>query len=562
MISKEKLRSKRILEGRDELRAERLGLMEAMGFTRKEFDRPLIAVANSWNEIVPGSYHLREISKMVKDGIRTAGGTPIEFNTIAVCDGMAEGHEGMRYSLVSREIIAASVEIMVEAHQFDALVAICTCDKIVPGMLMAIARLNIPSIVVTGGYMLPGNFKGKPVNEGDIMMSYGAYKIGKTSKEDFELLIDSCCPTPGACPGMWTANTMCIAAEALGMSLPRNSTTPAVGSRIFRVAKQAGKKVLELLEDEVTPSDIMTYEAFKNCVRTILAVGGSTNTCLHIPAIATEVGIKIDLDLFDKLSRETPCICGVTPISHFTMKDLDESGGLPSILKVIEGKLNLDLLTVNGKTIKENLKDVKVVSSSTGVIRSLTSPFFREGGIAVLKGNIAPDGAIVKQAAVSDKMLRLTGVARVFNSEEAGLEALLRGEISTPGTVIIIRYEGPKGGPGMREMYTIQHILVGMGLSESLAVVTDGRFSGTNEGCAIGHLSPEAAEGGPLAVVCDGDIIEIDIPRRRLNVKLTDEMIGERLKAWAAPKPKVKKGILALYSKIVESADKGAIFKV
>ena len=560
MVSVGKLRSKRILEGRNDIRGLRLSLMEAMGFTREEFDRPLIAVANCWNEILPGSYHLKEVAEAVKSGVRVAGGTPFEFNTIAVCDGIAQGHLGMKYVLPSRDIIAADVEIMVEAHQFDALVAIGTCDKIVPGMLMAVARLNIPSIVVTGGYMLPGNFKGRPSLVSDVTVAYGAYKTGKMSKEDFELLIDSCCPTPGACPGMWTANTMCVAAEALGMSPPGNSTTPAVGSRIAKLAKEAGGKVMELLEREIKPSDIMTYEAFENCVRVILAVGGSTNACLHIPAIASELGINIGLDLFDRVSRETPCICGVNPISRFTMKNLDEAGGLPAVMKLIEGKLNVGVPTISGRTLQENLKDVKFSPSPMGVIRPLDSPFFEEGGIAVLKGNLAPNGAIVKQAAVSPQMFKISGAARVYDSGEEAVEALLRGEIK-PGTVIVIRYEGPKGGPGMREMYDILQMLVGMELSESVALVTDGRFSGSNKGGAIGHVSPEAIEGGPLAIVRDEDVIEIDIPRRTLNLKLPDEEIKERLKVWKAPEPKIKKGVLALYSKIAESADKGAILK-
>jgi len=560
MVSVGKLRSKRILEGRNDIRGLRLSLMEAMGFTREEFDRPLIAVANCWNEILPGSYHLKEVAEAVKSGVRVAGGTPFEFNTIAVCDGIAQGHLGMKYVLPSRDIIAADVEIMVEAHQFDALVAIGTCDKIVPGMLMAVARLNIPSIVVTGGYMLPGNFKGRPSLVSDVTVAYGAYKTGKMSKEDFELLIDSCCPTPGACPGMWTANTMCVAAEALGMSPPGNSTTPAVGSRIAKLAKEAGGKVMELLEREIKPSDIMTYEAFENCVRVVLAVGGSTNACLHIPAIASELGINIGLDLFDRVSRETPCICGVNPISRFTMKNLDEAGGLPAVMKLIEGKLNVGVPTISGRTLQENLKDVKFSPSPMGVIRPLDSPFFEEGGIAVLKGNLAPNGAIVKQAAVSPQMFKISGAARVYDSGEEAVEALLRGEIK-PGTVIVIRYEGPKGGPGMREMYDILQMLVGMELSESVALVTDGRFSGSNKGGAIGHVSPEAIEGGPLAIVRDEDVIEIDIPRRTLNLKLPDEEIKERLKVWKAPEPKIKKGVLALYSKIAESADKGAILK-
>jgi dihydroxy-acid dehydratase len=555
------LRSRSILEGRDDIRGLRLGLMEAMGFTREEFSRPLIGIANCWNEILPGSFHLREIACRVKDGVRVAGGTPFEFNTIAVCDGIAQGHVGMKYVLPSRDIIALSVEIMVEAHQFDGLVAICTCDKIVPGMLMAIARLNIPSIVVTGGYMIPGVFKGAPRLISEVTAAYGAYKAGKISREDFELLIDSCCASPGACAGMWTANTMCVIAEALGMSLPGNSTTPAVGSRILKTAFNAGRIVVELLNRNIKPSDIMTYEAFENAVRILMATGGSTNACLHIPAIASELNVKIDLELFDKISRETPCICGVNPISSFTMKDLDEAGGIPAVMKIIEDKLNLNVLTVTTKTLRENLKGVTASPSPTGVIRPLSNPFFNEGGIAILKGNLAPKGAVVKQSAVSPGMLRVVGPARVFNSEEEAVKALLNGEIK-PGDIMVIRYEGPKGGPGMREMYDILQILLGMGLSESVSLVTDGRFSGSNRGGAIGHVSPEAAEGGPIAVVQDGDIIEIDIPGRRLDVKLPDEEIRGRLEKWKPPELKARRGILTLYSKIAESADKGAVLRL
>ncbi|MEM2194239.1 MAG: dihydroxy-acid dehydratase [Candidatus Methanomethylicia archaeon] len=561
MLHEDVLRSKRIIKDRDDIRGSRLGLMEAMGFTREEFNRPLIGIANCWNEILPGSFHLREVACRVKDGVRLAGGTPFEFNTIAVCDGIAQGHVGMKYVLPSRDIIASSIEIMVEAHQFDALVAICTCDKIVPGMLMAIARLNIPSIVVTGGYMIPGVFKGIPRLISEVTVAYGAYKTGKMSKEDFELLIDSCCASPGACAGMWTANTMCVITEALGMSLPGNSTTPAVGSRILKTAFNAGRMIMELLKNNIRPSDIMTYEAFENAIRVLMATGGSTNACLHIPAIASELNIEIDLELFNKISRETPCICGVNPISSFTMKDLDEAGGLPAVMKIIEDKLNLNVLTVTMKTLKKNLENIIASPSPTGVLRPLSNPFFNEGGIAILKGNLAPRGAVVKQSAVSPKMLKIAGPARVFDSEEDAVKALLNGEIK-PGTIMVIRYEGPKGGPGMREMFDILQILLGMGLSESVALVTDGRFSGSNRGGAIGHVSPEAAEGGPIAVVQDGDIIEINIPERKLNVKLSDEEINRRLEKWKPPELKAKRGILTLYSKIVESADKGAVLKL
>jgi dihydroxy-acid dehydratase len=528
-----------------------------MGLTREEFDRPLVGVANSWNEILPGAFHLDKVTSRVKDGIRAAGGTPLEFNTIGVCDGIAQGHVGMKYVLPSRDVIASSVEIMVEAHQLDALVAVGTCDKIVPGMLMAIARLNVPSIMVTGGYMTPGSFKGEPCLTSGISLAYGALKKGKISQEDFELLIDSCCTSPGACAGMWTANTMCVMAEALGVSLPGNSTTSAVSSRLLRTAFEAGGAVMNLLKHGVKSSDILTQDAFENAITVLMATGGSTNACLHIPAIAQELGLKIDLELFDNISRHTPCICGVNPTARYTMKDLDEAGGLQSVMKLVEKNLNLDVLTVAMKTLKKNLENVGVRKPLKGVIRPLDEPFYKEGGIAVLKGNLAPKGSVVKQSAVSPSMLRMEGPSRVFDSEEAAVEALLNDEIH-PGNVMVIRYEGPKGGPGMREMYDVLQILVGIELSDSVALVTDGRFSGSNKGGAIGHVSPEAFEGGPIAIVKDGDIIEADIPRRKLNLKLSEAEIKERLKTWKPPRPTAKKGILKLYQKHVQSAVSGA----
>ncbi len=551
------VRSKQLNVDRDDIRALRLGLIESMGFTREEFDRPLVGVANSWNEILPGAFHLSKVAGRVKDGIRTAGGTPLEFNTIGVCDGIAQGHVGMKYVLPSRDVIASSVEIMVEAHQLDALVAVGTCDKIVPGMLMAIARLNIPSIIVTGGYMTPGSFRGEPCLTSGISAAYGALQKGRILREDFELLVDSCCTSPGACAGMWTANTMCIMAEALGLSLPGNSTTSAVSSRLLKTAFEAGGMVMKLLKNGINPSDILTRDAFENAITVLMATGGSTNACLHIPAIASELGMKIDLGLFDKISRQTPCICGVNPIDRYTMKDLDEAGGLQSVMKLVENKLNLEVLTVTMKTLKENLENVVAHTSSKGVIRRLDRPFYKEGGIAVLKGNLAPNGSVVKQSAVSPKMLRMKGPSRVFDSEEDAVEALLNNEIH-PGTVMVIRYEGPKGGPGMREMYDVLQILLGLGLSDSVALVTDGRFSGSNKGGAIGHVSPEAAEGGPIAIVKDVDIIEVDIPKRKLNLKLSGTEINKRLKVWKPPRPTAKKGILKLCQKLVHSAADGA----
>jgi dihydroxy-acid dehydratase len=557
MSSESMVRSRQLNLSRDDLRALRLGLIESMGFTREEFDRPLVGVANSWNEILPGAFHLNKVASRVKDGIRAAGGTPLEFSTIGVCDGIAQGHVGMKYVLPSRDIIASSVEIMVEAHQLDALVAVGTCDKIVPGMMMAIARLNIPSIMVTGGYMTPGNFRGETCLTSGISIAYGALKRKKISREDFELLIDSCCTSPGACAGMWTANTMCVMAEALGLSLPGNSTTSAVSSRLLRTAFDAGASVMRLLKNGIRPSDILTYDTFENAITVLMATGGSTNACLHIPAIASELDLKIDLRVFGKIGRQTPCICGVNPIDRYTMKDLDEAGGLQSVMKVLEKRLNGNVLTVTTKELKENLKNVAAHTSATGVLRPLSAPFYMEGSIAVLRGNLAPNGSVVKQSAVSPKMLRAKGPAKVFDSEEDAVKALLNEEIH-PGTIMVIRYEGPKGGPGMREMYDVLQILVGMELSDSVGLVTDGRFSGSNKGGAIGHVSPEAAEGGPIAVVRDGDIIEVNIPRRKLRLKLSKEQINKRLKAWKPPPRIAKKGILRLYQKSVQPATEGA----
>lgn len=552
-----KLRSKAILEGRDDVYYLRLALLKPMGITKEEFERPLVAVVNCWNEALPGVYHLREVAEKVKAGIRAAGGTPFEFNTIAICDGLANAHVGMRYVLPSRDVIAASIELMVEANQFDAVVAVGNCDKIVPGMLMALARLNLPSLMVTGGYMLPGRFRGRTVVTSDVTKSYGALVAGRMSREEYEAMVGACCPTPGACPGMWTANTMSVIAEALGMTLPGNATVSAVDSRLYELAYRAGVRVVELLEEGIRPSDVMTYEAFENAVKVLMAVGGSTNAVLHIPAIARELGIKVDLDLFDRASREVPTIVGVNPISTFTFKDFDEAGGVRAVMKLIEDRLHLDVLTVSGKRLKELLADVKPSPSPEGVIRPPDNPFFREGAIAVLRGNLAPKGAIVKQSAVDPSMLRHVGPARVFDCEEEAVRAVLDGKIDR-GDVIVIRYEGPKGGPGMREMYSILQILDGMGLSSSVALVTDGRFSGSNRGGAIGHVSPEAVEGGPIAVVRDGDEVEIDIPARRLSLRVDDAEIKERLREWRPPAPKVKKGFLAIYSRIVGPTSEGA----
>ncbi len=549
------LRSRKIVEGREDIYWERFCLWHAMGLTKEEFDSPLIGVANCWNEALPGSYHLRELAQRVKDGIRRAGGTPFEFNTIAICDGVAQGHVGMKYVLPSREVIAASVELMVEAHQFDAVVAIATCDKIVPGMLMALARMDIPSIVLTGGYMLPGNYKGELVLASTITKKYGTLLSGGMSKEDYVKLAHSACPTCGACPGIWTANTMCVITEALGMSLTGNSTTPAIGARISEMAYKTGKTIIDLLERGVKPSDIMSYEAFENAVMTLMAVGGSTNAVMHLPAIAHELGIELSLEVFDELSRKIPTICGMAPTTDkYSMKDLDEAGGLPAVWKQIEDELHLDVMTVSQRTLREILKDAHGIYG--GVIRTRENPFYKQGGIAILKGNLAPDGAVVKASAVSEEMLVHKGEAKVFDREEDAMEAVMKGEIEE-GDVIVIRYEGPKGGPGMREMLSVTSAIAGAGYKR-VALITDGRFSGATKGPCIGHVSPEAMEGGPIALVRDGDLITIDIPKRSLHVEISEEEMRERRKEWRPPEKEVK-GFLGVYAKNVTSASRGAI---
>ncbi len=545
--------------GREEIvRLNREAYLRAMGFTHDEFERPQIGIANSWNERLPGHFHLRQVAEAVKVGVREAGGTPYEFNVIAPCDGIGCGDVSYRYTLPSRDVIAASVELMWGANQFDALVMLCTCDKIVPGMLMAAGRVNIPTILVTGGYMMPGCYKGREVVSTDLIKTYGAYLAGKASRKEVDDLLDSVRPGPGACCSMGTANTFCCLTEALGMSLPGNAGTAAVDARLMRTSKQAGKQVMKLLESNIKPSDIMTVEAFENALIVASAISGSINTCLHFPAIASELDIKIDFETIDQIGRKTPHIAGINPSGPYNMKDFGEAGGVQAVMKQLESLLNLDVLTVTRKTLREILPAAEVLDSE--IIRPISRPCHKIGGFAVLKGNLAPDGAVVKQATVNPQMLRHVGPAKVYNSEETATEALNRGGINR-GDVIVIRYEGPKGGPGMREIYIILHLLYGIGLLDSVALVTDGRFSGTNIGCSIGYVSPEAMEGGPLAIVQDGDIIEIDIPARKLNIKLSDEEIKARLARWKPIEPKIKKGFMALYAKIVQSADKGAVLK-
>lgn len=540
-------------------RAPHRSLLRACGVTDQEMDKPFIGVANSFTDIVPGHIHLNEVANAVKLGISQAGGVPFEFNTMAICDGIAMNHDGMRYSLASREIIADTVESMAQAHQFDALVLIPTCDKVVPGMLMAAARLDIPSIVVTGGPMKPGKFKGESVDLINVYEGVGAVSSGKMTMEELEELERCACPGAGSCAGLFTANTMACVTEALGMSLPYCATSHAVDAKKMRIARESGAKIIDLVEKNLTPSKIMTQSAFENAIAADLALGGSTNTTLHIPAIASELedkGVTIDLSSFDEFSKEIPHITKLSPAGTYTMLDLDRAGGIPAVLKVLESKINPDVMTCTGKSLKENIKDSEVKNSD--VIRSLDNPIHKEGGLAILKGNIAPSGSVVKQGAVEEDMMTHEGPARVFNSEDECVAAVFNNEINE-GDVIVIRYEGPKGGPGMREMLNPTSAISGMGI-KSVALITDGRFSGGTRGPCIGHVSPEAMAGGPLAALKDGDIIEIDIKARKLDVKLDENEIRERLENLKMPDKKVK-GWLSRYQKLASSADKGAILR-
>jgi len=541
-------------------KAPHRSLFKAMGYTDLEISRPLIGIANSANEIIPGHIHLDEIAKAVKAGVYAAGGTPIEFATIGVCDGIAMNHLGMKYSLPSRELIADSIEIMAVAHPFDALVLIPNCDKIIPGMLMAALRLNIPAIVVSGGPMLAGRFRGENIDLITVFEAVGRVKADRMKVRELIDLEDSACPGCGSCAGMFTANSMNCLSEALGLALPGNGTIPAVSARRKRLAKEAGGKVMELLKKGIRPRDIATLDAFKNAIAADMALGGSTNTVLHLPALAHEAGIKLGLDLFDRISKKTPHLCNMRPGGPHHLQNLDEAGGVPAILAELnkKGLILVSPLTATGNRVGENIKGVKVLDNS--VIRPVNNPYHREGGIAILKGNLAPQGAVVKQSAVSEKMLKNTGKARVFDSEEEAVSAILKSRIK-PGDIVVIRYEGPKGGPGMREMLTPTSAIVGMGLDKEVALITDGRFSGGTRGAAIGHVSPEAAEGGLIALVKEGDSIEIDIPKKRITLKVSESELAKRRKQWKPPVPKVKEGYLVRYSRMVTSAATGAVFK-
>lgn len=552
------MRSQRVTKGIE--RAPHRSLFKAMGYTREELDRPLVGVVNSVNEIIPGHIHLDQVAKAVKAGVYMAGGTPMEFSTIGVCDGIAMNHEGMHFSLASREIIADSVEIMAMAHGFDALVFIPNCDKIIPGMLMACARLNIPSIFVSGGPMMAGRFQGKEVDLSSVFEAVGSVKAGRMSPEDLEELEECACPGCGSCAGMFTANSMNCLTEALGMGLPGNGTLLAVEAARIRLAKQAGMKVMELLEKEILPLDIMNREGFENALAADMALGCSTNTVLHLPAIAYEAGVEMDLTSIDEISSRTPQLCKLSPAGDHHIQDLREAGGIQAVLhELAQSRLiHPQALTVTGKTVKENIIDARVLNRD--IIRSVKEPYSPNGGIAILRGNLAPKGAVVKQGAVDPGMMVHQGKARVFDSEEQASEAISAGKIN-PGDVIVIRFEGPKGGPGMREMLSPTASVAGMGLDKEVSLITDGRFSGATRGASIGHISPEAMEKGPIASVREGDLIKINIPERTLEIDLSPEEIDKRLNDIELPPPKYQKGYLSRYSRMVSSADQGAILK-
>ena len=537
-------------------------LLYALGYTDEELSRPLVGIVCSHNEIVPGHMHLDKIAEAVKAGVRAAGGTPIMFPAIAVCDGIAMGHVGMKYSLVTRDLIADSTEAMVTAHQFDGLVMIPNCDKNVPGLLMAAARLNIPTIFCSGGPMLAGHLQdGRRTCLSHMFEAVGAYKAGALDEAGVADYTENACPSCGSCSGMYTANSMNCLTEAIGMALSGNGTVPAPLSARIRLAKHAGMKIMELIERNIRPRDIMTEAAFHNAETVDMALGCSTNTMLHLPAIAHEAGVEISLDMSNAISQKTPNLCHLAPAGDTFMEDLDRAGGVWAVMKELTKKNLLDtsLMTVTGKTVAENLANV--VNRDPSIIRPIENPYSENGGIAVLKGNLAPDGCVVKQSAVAPEMMVHEGPARVFDSEEEAIASIYAGKI-VAGDVVVIRYEGPKGGPGMREMLNPTSAICGMGLGESVALITDGRFSGATRGAAIGHVSPEAAAGGTIALVKEGDIIAINIKECSVTLKVDDEELAARRAAWKAPEPKVKTGYLARYAKLVSSADKGAILTV
>ena len=533
-------------------------MLRGAGFSSEDMTKPVVAVANSWTEVVAGHVHLRKISQAVREGVKMAGGTPMEFDTIALCDGLSEGTPGMRYPLPSRDLIADSIEAMISGHEglFDGMVCLCTCDKIVPGMLMGAARVNIPTIFVLGGPMRPGLYKGEEIVATDLQKFYVDYTRGLLDPEELLNVVNTACPGPGACNLMGTACTMASLTEALGMALPGCATLFATDPKRRLLAKQSGEKILNLIKKDIKTSDILTKKSFENAMKVDMAIGGSTNTTIHLPAIAHELDIEIDLRYFDRISRETPCLCKIKPNGPYNFSDLEKAGGILAVMKNLEPLLHVDAVTVTEKSVGENLKDVVVKEND--IIRSLERPYMKDGGIAALYGNLAPDGAVVKVSAVDPHMLVHIGPARVFDSEMACLDAFEQRDVKS-GDVVVIRYEGPKGGPGMREMLMATMQISESEFNTSVALVTDGRFSGGTAGPCIGHVSPEAMEGGPIAIVRTGDLIEIDIPKRTLNLKISKKDLQKRLTSWKKPEDKVVKGLLALYAKNISSASKGAI---
>ena len=545
-------------------RAPHRSLFKAMGYTDAEIRRPMIGIANSANTIIPGHVHLDKIVEAVKAGIYMEGGTPIDFGVIGICDGIAMNHEGMKYSLASRELIADSIEVMATAHAFDAMVMVTNCDKIVPGMLMAAARLDLPAIVISGGPMLAGEHPEKSDSEKidliTVFESVGAVLSGNMTEEQLTLIEDAACPTCGSCAGMFTANSMNCLTEAIGMGLPGNGTIPAVMSERIRLAKEAGRQILRLFEQEITPTKIMTEQAFINALTVDMALGCSTNTVLHLAAIAREANVDIDLEKINEISKATPHLCSLSPGGNHHLQDLNRAGGVPALIKELSGAglINNECLTVTGQTVGKNIKNIRILDDD--VIRSTDNPYHEQGGLAVLFGNLAPEGCVVKQSAVLDEMLCHEGPARVFDSEEDATRAIMENQIKK-GDVIVVRYEGPMGGPGMREMLTPTSSIAGMKLDAHVALLTDGRFSGGTRGAAIGHISPEAMQKGPIAIVQEGDLISIDIPAKKLTLKVSDPEIEERLSKWSPPQPKITHGYMARYARMVSSASEGAVVK-
>lgn len=540
--------------------APQRSLFNALGITKEELEKPLVGIVSSYNEIVPGHMNIDKIVDAVKMGVAMAGGTPIVFPAIAVCDGIAMGHTGMKYSLVTRDLICDSTECMALAHQFDALVMVPNCDKNVPGLLMAAARLNIPTVFVSGGPMLAGHVNGQRTSLSSMFEAVGSYAAGTMTEEQVDDYVCHACPTCGSCSGMYTANSMNCLTEAIGMGLQGNGTIPAVYSERIKLAKHAGMKVMELYEKNICPRDILTPEAFENALTVDMALGCSTNTMLHLPAIAHEAGVELNLDMANAISAKTPNLCHLAPAGHTYMEQLNEAGGIYAVMNELnkKGLLHTDLITATGKTVGENIAGCE--NRDPEVIRPIDNPYSETGGIAVLRGNIAPDSGVVKRSAVVPEMLVHEGPARVFDCEEDAIAAIRGGKI-VEGDVVVIRYEGPKGGPGMREMLNPTSAIAGMGLGSSVALITDGRFSGASRGASIGHISPEAAVGGPIALIEEGDIIAIDIPANTINVKVSDEELAARREKWTPREPKVKTGYLARYASMVTSADKGAILK-